>query len=63
MSFEKEIPQCHRCGGIALSSKGVIYVRVLVKDEWGSHPVCDKCWYDGENREPIRVKSEAFTLV
>lgn len=62
MSFEKGIPQCYRCKAIALSSKGVIYVRASISGKWGSHPVCDNCWYDDENKEPIRVKAEVFSL-
>lgn len=50
---------CHKCKDTATTPKGTIYVRAQVEGKWGSHPICENCWFkENPNREPVRANWE-----
>jgi len=54
----RESLNCIKCKK-PIQEKKIIFIRCQVKEKWGSHPVCERCWFkDNPDREPIRMVVE-----
>ena len=53
--------QCKRCNrkitrNDPAEKDGVIYIRDIVNQQWGNHPICTGCWnVENPNRIPHRI--------